>query len=158
MLALRAGRTVSRRPCLARFRPFRFSSSLSLRRSSARRPPDRSVAGRFRGRDAVLSGPAGGTVAGIRLGDAANARDVITVDMGGTSFDICLINDGQPTVSTDSWVNRYRVAIPALDIHALGAASDFDKTGESYWAPAFAGYEWTKAWEAEQKPDEVILD
>jgi N-methylhydantoinase A len=69
----------------------------------------------------VLSGPAGGTVAGARLGQTAKARDLITVDMGGTSFDICLINDGEPAVSTDSWVNRYRVAIPTLDIHTLGA-------------------------------------
>jgi N-methylhydantoinase A len=69
----------------------------------------------------VLSGPAGGTVAGAELGRTARTRDVITVDMGGTSFDICLINDGRPAVSTDSWLNRYRVAIPTLDIQTLGA-------------------------------------
>jgi N-methylhydantoinase A len=74
-----------------------------------------------RGVELVLSGPAGGTVAGVELGRTVKADDLITVDMGGTSFDICLIDDGQPAVSTDSWVSRYRVAIPTLDIHTLGA-------------------------------------
>lgn len=69
----------------------------------------------------VLSGPAGGTVAGVEVARRANTKDIITVDMGGTSFDICLINNGQPAVSTDSWLNRYRVAIPTLDIQTLGA-------------------------------------
>ena len=42
-------------------------------------------------------------------------------------------------------------------IPALGAAIDLGKTGEPYWARAFAGYEWTRQWEREQRPDVVIL-
>ncbi|MEA2499823.1 MAG: N-methylhydantoinase [Actinomycetota bacterium] len=74
-----------------------------------------------RGVELVLSGPAGGTVAGVGLGEDAKAPNVITVDMGGTSFDICMIRDGQPEVSTEAWMNRYRVAVPTLDIQTIGA-------------------------------------
>lgn len=52
---------------------------------------------------------------------------------------------------------RITAGIASSHIPALGVASDLDKTAEPYWAPAFAGYDWTKAWEAEQKPDVVIL-
>ncbi len=52
---------------------------------------------------------------------------------------------------------RITAGVASSHIPALGVASDFDKTAEPYWAPAFAGYDWTKAWEAEQKPDVVIL-
>jgi protocatechuate 4,5-dioxygenase beta chain len=52
---------------------------------------------------------------------------------------------------------RITAGVATSHIPALGAAIDLGKTAEPYWAPAFAGYEWTKAWEAEQKPDVVIL-
>ncbi|MES2044450.1 MAG: class III extradiol dioxygenase subunit beta [Pseudomonadota bacterium] len=52
---------------------------------------------------------------------------------------------------------RITAGVATSHIPALGAASDLGKTGEDYWKPAFAGYEWTKKWEAEQKPDVVIL-
>ena len=52
---------------------------------------------------------------------------------------------------------RITAGVASRHIPALGVASDLDKTGEDYWAPAFAGYEWTRKWEAEQKPDVVIL-
>ncbi len=74
-----------------------------------------------RGVELVLSGPAGGTVAGVDLGEDADAPNLITVDMGGTSFDICMVSDGQPEVSTEAWMNRYRVAVPTLDIQTIGA-------------------------------------
>ena len=52
---------------------------------------------------------------------------------------------------------RITAGVATSHIPALGVASDLGKTAEPYWAPAFAGYEWTRAWEAEQKPDVVIL-
>ncbi|MBA2936188.1 protocatechuate 3,4-dioxygenase [Sphingomonas sp. CGMCC 1.13654] len=52
---------------------------------------------------------------------------------------------------------RITAGVASSHIPALGVASDFDKTQEEYWRPAFAGFEWTKAWEAAQKPDVVIL-
>jgi len=52
---------------------------------------------------------------------------------------------------------RITAGVATSHIPALGFASDFDKTSEDYWRPAFAGYDWTRAWEAKQKPDVVIL-
>ncbi len=70
----------------------------------------------------LLSGPAGGVVACSQLiGELAGEKDIITVDMGGTSYDVALIRGGRPTVTTERWVSRYRAAVPMLDIHTIGA-------------------------------------
>lgn len=69
----------------------------------------------------LLSGPAGGPMAGIFYGDTHRLSDVITVDMGGTSFDACLIRNRQPTMTTEGQVGGHRLALPMLDIHTVGA-------------------------------------
>jgi N-methylhydantoinase A len=70
----------------------------------------------------LFSGPAGGVVACAQLiGHLCNEPNLITVDMGGTSYDVSVIRDGKPAVTTDYWVSRYRVAAPMLDIHTIGA-------------------------------------
>ena len=74
------------------------------------------------GAQLVLSGPAGGVVAGSRISTQFDRNgNAITVDMGGTSYDICLIEGGSPVVNSDAWMNRYRVAIPTLDMKTIGA-------------------------------------
>ncbi|AHE55174.1 class III extradiol dioxygenase subunit beta [Sphingomonas sanxanigenens] len=52
---------------------------------------------------------------------------------------------------------RITAGVASSHIPALGAAIDLGKTEEPYWKPALAGYDWTRAWEREQKPDVVIL-
>ena len=52
---------------------------------------------------------------------------------------------------------RITGGISTSHIPAVGAANDNGRTGEPYWKPVFAGYEWVKAWQREQKPDVVIL-
>ena len=52
---------------------------------------------------------------------------------------------------------RITAGVATSHIPALGAAVDNGKTGDAYWLPAFAGYDWTRAWEAGQKLDVVIL-
>ena len=69
----------------------------------------------------LFSGPAGGIAAAVYMGALAGYKDLITVDMGGTSYDVCLIRDGRPAITSDAWFSRYRVAIPLLDIHSIGA-------------------------------------
>ena len=69
----------------------------------------------------LLSGPAGGPMAGVFYGDTHALRDVITVDMGGTSFDVCLIRDRQPVTTTEGAIGGHRLALPLLDIHTVGA-------------------------------------
>ena len=77
------------------------------------------------GRRAVAtigSGPTGGVVAAARRSQDADLGDVVSVDMGGTSYDVCLIRDGRPEITSDwNWRHRYCIALPMIDIHAIGA-------------------------------------
>jgi len=70
---------------------------------------------------AVLSGPAGGVAAGRYCVKLLEAKDLITFDMGGTSTDIALLQNGEPTLSGEKTVGLAKVALPSLDIHTLGA-------------------------------------
>ena len=48
--------------------------------------------------------------------------DVVSVDMGGTSYDVCLIRDGRPEIKMDwNWFHRYCIGIPMIDIPSVGA-------------------------------------
>jgi N-methylhydantoinase A len=94
----------------------------------------------------LLSGPAGGVVACSQLiGELASEPDIITVDMGGTSYDVALIRGGKPTVTTERWVSRYRAAVPMLDIHTIGAGGGsiawVDSGGALQVGPQSAGAE-----------------
>jgi N-methylhydantoinase A len=70
---------------------------------------------------AVLSGPAGGLAAGRHVAQLTGRGDLLTFDMGGTSTDIALLQAGEPTLTGEKTVGIARVALPALDIHTLGA-------------------------------------
>ena len=52
---------------------------------------------------------------------------------------------------------RITAGITTSHIPAVGAALDNGRTGEDYWKPVFAGYEWVKQYEKAQKPDVVVL-
>ncbi|WCL53426.1 class III extradiol dioxygenase subunit beta [Gimibacter soli] len=52
---------------------------------------------------------------------------------------------------------RITAGVGTSHVPAIGAAIDLGKTGEDYWKPVFAGYDWSKDWIASQKPDVVIL-
>ncbi len=69
----------------------------------------------------VNSGPAGGAIAGAFIGKLLGDKQLMTVDMGGTSFDIGLIVGGVPRVSSEGKFEGYPVKIPAVDVHAIGA-------------------------------------
>ena len=69
----------------------------------------------------LLSGPAGGVVAGAEVSGLSGYRDVITVDLGGTSYDVCLVEDSTPASGTEQWVSRYRIGTPMVDVHTVGA-------------------------------------
>ncbi len=78
------------------------------------------VAQRFAS-NTLLSGPAGAPGAGVFYGSTHGFANVITVDMGGTSFDAALVKDGRPSVTTDGTIGDHRIASPILDIHTVGA-------------------------------------
>lgn len=60
----------------------------------------------------LLSGPAGGATAGVFYGATHGLRNVLTVDMDGTSFDVCLIHDGRPATTTEGSIGGHRLALP----------------------------------------------
>ena len=69
----------------------------------------------------VLSGPAAGVVGALQIGLAAGFPNMITFDMGGTSSDVALIDNGEPQLATDIVAHGHPLKIPMLDIHAVGA-------------------------------------
>lgn len=100
------------------------------------------VAMRFAG-NTLLSGPAGGPVAGLWFGSMHGLDNVITVDMGGTSFDACLIHKGKPGVTTEGDIAGWRNALPSLDIVTIGAGGGsigwIDPSGLLQMGPQSAG-------------------
>jgi len=68
----------------------------------------------------VLSGPAGGVIASHFLGNVLNMKNLITLDMGGTSTDISVIK-GEPIITTEGSIEKYPLRIPMIDIHTIGA-------------------------------------
>jgi N-methylhydantoinase A len=69
----------------------------------------------------LLSGPASGPTAGLWHLAPHGERDCLTIDMGGTSFDAALVKDAAPLLMTDAVVDRWRLALPTVDIHTIGA-------------------------------------
>jgi N-methylhydantoinase A len=69
----------------------------------------------------ILSGPAGGLIGASYVSDATHYDDLIAVDMGGTSLDTCVVQDGVPSVSYESTINEMPVQIPVYDIATIGA-------------------------------------
>jgi N-methylhydantoinase A len=69
----------------------------------------------------VNSGPAGGVIAASFIGQLTGFEQIIGVDMGGTSFDIAVIDRGRPPVSSERSFCGYPVRIPVIDIDSIGA-------------------------------------
>ncbi len=69
----------------------------------------------------VLSGPAGGVGGALLLSEATGTQDVLCFDMGGTSCDVCVIDAGRVAETAQREVAGRPLALPALDIHTVGA-------------------------------------
>ncbi len=67
------------------------------------------------------SGPVSGVTASMFLGAAMGAKNVITTDMGGTSFDVSIIYEGKPAYSFISNTDQYEYFLPKVDLQAIGA-------------------------------------
>jgi len=68
------------------------------------------------------SGPTGGVIGSARAALAADTPDFVAVDMGGTSYDMCLVRGGVPEVSSDwNWRYRYYIGMPMVDVQCIGA-------------------------------------
>jgi len=94
----------------------------------------------------VLSGPACAPAAAAYIAGPLEMDSLITVDMGGTSLDVCLIKDGHPWMRLDSAVGDvYHMRLPLIDIHTIGAGGGsvawLDKMKALHVGPQSAGAE-----------------
>jgi N-methylhydantoinase A len=68
----------------------------------------------------ALSGPAAGVLGSAVVAEIAGFPDVVTLDAGGTSTDLCLIEGGKPQVTNGGAVGAFPVRIPMIDIETIG--------------------------------------
>jgi N-methylhydantoinase A len=67
------------------------------------------------------SGPAAAPSGAVYLGQHLGEKNLLSVDMGGTSFDVCMIEKAEIPTTTEHWENDQRVAIKMVDIASIGA-------------------------------------
>ena len=111
-------------PILKRYRD-RVAQELDVERTGARlmfmmSSGDLTSAHLFQGKDAILSGPAGGVVAMARTAESAGFKEVIGFDMGGTSTDVAHF-DGQFERAFETEVAGVRMRAPMMSIHTVAA-------------------------------------
>ncbi len=68
----------------------------------------------------ALSGPAAGALGSAVIAEVAGFPDLVTLDAGGTSTDLCLIEAAKPKITNGGSVGRFPVRIPMLDIKTIG--------------------------------------
>ncbi len=69
----------------------------------------------------VLSGPAAGVNGAVSVARSAGFGDIISIDVGGTSADICLVRDGRPEITKDGAIGAFPLKLPIIDINTIGA-------------------------------------
>jgi N-methylhydantoinase A len=91
----------------------------------------------------ALSGPAAGAVGAVHVGRLAGRSDLITLDMGGTSADVCLIRNHRAGINNEQDVAGFPVRLPMVDINTVGAGGGsiawFDRDGLLKVGPESAG-------------------
>jgi N-methylhydantoinase A len=69
----------------------------------------------------LMSGPVGGTIGGVNLTRLTGEKNLICVDMGGTSFDVSITIDGEPDVTAETIMEGFPILSPMVNIHTVGA-------------------------------------
>ena len=69
----------------------------------------------------VLSGPAGGVTSTVMIARRTGLKKLLAFDMGGTSTDVSVILDGEPTISRSTEVGYFPAKVPTLDVRSVGA-------------------------------------
>jgi N-methylhydantoinase A len=91
----------------------------------------------------IMSGPAGGTIAAAKIGSLHKYDKVIAIDAGGTSFDVSLIIDDQPQVTSEAKLDGHPIMVPVINIHSIGAGggsiATVDEGGSLAVGPRSAG-------------------
>src|SRR3954470_7647606 len=96
-----------------------FSGRFSVMQSNGGRLPAEGL--RRNAITALFSGPAAGVVGAIRQAGRSGFANLITFDMGGTSTDVCLVEDGRPSLAAETEIDGLPVRTPVLDIVTVGA-------------------------------------
>ena len=98
---------------------------------------------RGRGVELLNSGPAAGVIAAERMAALLGDHDLITLDVGGTSADVCLIAGGTPVVTSEYEIDGLPLAMPSVDIANVGAGGGslgwIDRGGMLQVGPQSAG-------------------
>jgi N-methylhydantoinase A len=91
----------------------------------------------------LLSGPAAGVLAAAWIADRCGTGDVVTLDMGGTSADVALVEGGVPLVAEESSLDGLPFRTPCLDVISVGAGGGsigwIDEGGALHVGPRSAG-------------------
>ena len=98
----------------------------------------------------VLSGPAAGVLGALSICKMIGEKNIITIDMGGTSFDVSLASDGQLIFTMESDIDGHIIKVPMIDIKTLGAGGGsvawVDAGGALQVGPQSAGADPGPAW------------
>lgn len=96
-----------------------FDGGLSVMQSNGGRMPAASVGDQPI--TALLSGPAAGVVGAIKAAETLDIKDLITLDMGGTSTDVAIIQNGRPGMTAQLEIDGLPIRTPVVDIVTVGA-------------------------------------
>ena len=69
----------------------------------------------------ILSGPSGGVAGALYVARKAGFDDILTFDMGGTSTDVALCQNGQPTIGRETSISHFRIKVPSVNVNTVGA-------------------------------------
>ncbi len=69
----------------------------------------------------ILSGPSGGVAGALFVARKAGFDDILTFDMGGTSTDVALCQNGQPTIGRETSISHFRIKVPSVNVNTVGA-------------------------------------
>ncbi|MBM4256530.1 MAG: hydantoinase/oxoprolinase family protein [Deltaproteobacteria bacterium] len=69
----------------------------------------------------VMSGPAGGVAGALVIATKAGFPNILTLDMGGTSTDVALCQDGTQTISRETTLGYFPIKVPSVDVRSIGA-------------------------------------
>jgi N-methylhydantoinase A len=91
----------------------------------------------------ATSGPAAGPPAALAVGSLHGLKNLLSIDMGGTSFDIAIIDQGKFITKTESLIADHRFSLPIIDVDSVGAGGGsiawFDATNTLQVGPKSAG-------------------
>ena len=96
-----------------------FTGRFSVMQSNGGRLPAQAI--RDSAVTALLSGPAAGVMGAARQAARSGYGNLITLDIGGTSTDVCVVTDGKPELTNEFTIDGLPIRIPVVDINTVGA-------------------------------------